>query len=71
MICKMFTQTLKKYKTAEKRKILIAFDDMIADIINNKNLNSTVTELFVRGRKLNISVVFITQSYIKVPQMLD
>ena len=62
---------IEKYKTAEKRKILIAFDDMIADIINNKNLNSTVTELFVGGRKLNISVVFITQSYIKVPQMLD
>ena len=39
---------------------------MIADMINNKNLNSTVTELFIRGRKLNISPVFITQSYFKV-----
>ena len=41
---------------------------MIADMINNKNLNSIVTELFIRGRKLNISLVFITQSYCKVPK---
>ena len=48
--------------------ILIVFDDMIADMINNKILNSIVTELFIRGRKLNISLVFITQSYFKVPK---
>ena len=47
-------------------KILIVFDDMITDMINNKKLNSVVTELFIRGRKLNISLVFITQSYFKV-----
>ena len=41
-------------------------DDMIADMINNKKLNPIVTELFLRGRKLNISTVFITQSYFKV-----
>ena len=41
---------------------------MIADMINNKNLNSIVTELFIRGRKLKISLVFITQSYFKVPK---
>ena len=41
---------------------------MIADIINNKKLNSVVSELFIRGRKLNISLVFITQSYFKVPK---
>ena len=41
---------------------------MIADIINNKKLNAIVTELFIRGRKLNISIVFITQSYFKVPK---
>ena len=46
-------------------KILIVFDDMIADMINNKKLDSIVTELFIRGRKLNISLVFITQSYFK------
>ena len=41
---------------------------MIADMINNKNLNSIVTELFISGRKLNISIVFITQSFFKVPK---
>ena len=41
---------------------------MIADMINNKKLNSIVTELFIRGRKLNISLVSITQSYFKVPK---
>ena len=43
---------------------------MIADIVNNKKLNPVVTELFIRGRKLNISIVFITQSYFKVPRDL-
>ena len=41
---------------------------MIPDIINTKKLNSIITELFIRGRKLNISLVFITQSYFKVPK---
>ena len=41
---------------------------MIANRINNKKLNSIVTELFIRGRKLNISLAFITQSYFKVPK---
>ena len=49
----------------KKRKILIVFDDMIADMINN---NPVVTELFIRGRKLHISIVFIMQSYFKVPK---
>ena len=52
----------------KKRKALIVFDDMIADMINNKKLNPVVTELFIRGRKLNISIDFITQSYFKVPK---
>ena len=56
------------YNTYKENKILIVFDDMIADMINNKKLNSIVTELFVGGRKLNISLVFITQSYFKVPK---
>ena len=54
------------YNPGKKRKILIVFDVMIADMINNKKLNPIVTELFIRGRKLNISVVFITQSYFKM-----
>ena len=51
-----------------ENKILIVFDDMIADLIHNKNLNSIVTKLFIRSRKLNISLVFITQTYFEVPR---
>ena len=50
-----------KYNLGKKRKVLTVFDDIIAGIINNKKLNPVVTELFIRGKKLNISVVFITQ----------
>ena len=46
------------------------FDDMIADMISNKGLSPIVTELFIRGRKLNVSSVFITQSYLQVPKDL-
>ena len=49
-------------------KILIVFDDMIADMINNKKLSSVVTGLLIKGRKLNISLAFITQSYFKIPK---
>ena len=59
---------IENYNPNEKRKILIVFHDMIADMINNKKLNPVVTDLFIRGRKLNISIVFITQSYFKVPK---
>ena len=52
----------------KENKILIVFDDMIVDMINNQKLNSIVAELFIRGRKLNISFVFITQSYFKFPK---
>ena len=48
--------------------MLIVFDDMIADMINNNKLNPIVTELFIRGRKLNISIVFIMQSCFKEPK---
>ena len=58
------------YNPDEDNKNLIVFGDMIADMINNKNLNSVVTELFIRDRKLNISLVFINQSYFKVPKDL-
>ena len=51
-----------------ERKILIVFDHVIADMVHNKRLDSIVTELFIRGKKLNISLVFITQSYFKVPK---
>ena len=61
-------KNISGYNPDKENKILIVFDDMIADMINNKKLNSIVTELFIRGRKLNISLVFITQSYFKVPK---
>ena len=64
MICVMFTKIL--VITIQIQKII--FDDMIADMIHNKKLDSIVTELFIRGRKLYISLVFITQSYSKVPK---
>ena len=56
----------RRQSQSEGRKILIVFDNMIANVINNKKLNSIVTELFIRGRKFNISLVFIPQSYFKV-----
>ena len=59
--------SIEEYNPGKKDKILIAFDDMIADMINNKKPNPIVTELFIRGKKVNISIVFITQSYFKVP----
>ena len=59
---------IEEYNVGKKRKILIVFDDMIADMINNKKLNSIVTDFFIRGRELNVSLVFITQSYFKVPK---
>ena len=61
-------KNINMYNLDKENKILIVFDDMIADMINNKELNSVVTELFTRGRKLSISIVFITQSYFKVPK---
>ena len=59
---------IHEYNPDKENKILIVFDDMIGDMIRNKKLNSIVTELFIRGRKLNISLVFITQSDFKVPE---
>ena len=51
-------KNIEEYKQNKKRKILIIFDDMIADMLNNKKLNPIVTELYIRGRKLNISSCF-------------
>ena len=59
-------KNIEDYNPIKKRKILIVFDDMIADMIDNNKLNPIVTEL--KTRKLNISIVFITQSYFKVPK---
>ena len=59
---------IDEYNTDKENKILVVFDDIIAVMIRNKKLNSVVTELFIRGRKLSIFLVFITQSYFKVPK---
>ena len=61
-------KNIDKYNPDKANKVLIDFDDMIADMISNKKLNSVVTKLFIRCRKLNISLVFIRQSYFKVPK---
>ena len=61
-------KNIEEYNLGKEHKILIVFDYMIADMINNKKLNPVVTELLFRGRKINISLVFITQSYFKVPK---
>ena len=63
-------KNIDEYNPYKENKILIVFDDIVADMIHNKKLNSIVTELFIRGRKLNNSLVFITQSYFKVPKDL-
>ena len=61
-------KNIEEYNVIKIRKILIAFDAMIADMIHDKNLNPVVTVLFIRGRKLNISSVFTMQSYFIVPK---
>ena len=63
-------KNIDEYNVDKDRKILIVFDDMVAYMIHNKKLNSVVTELLIRGRKLNIFLVFIIQSYFKVPKYL-
>ena len=56
---------IEDYNKQRKRKVLIIFDDMIGDIMSSKNFKAIIKELFIRCRKLNISIAFITQSYIK------
>ena len=58
-------KNIEEYNIGNKRKILIAFDGMIADMINNKKLNPVVTELFIRGKNLDILIVFITPYILK------
>ena len=61
-------KNIEDYSPDNKRKVRIVFDDMIADVTDNKKLNPVVKEWFIRGKKLNISIVFITQSYFRVPK---
>ena len=61
-------ENIHGYNSSRKRKILIVLDDMITNIMTNKKFQSIMKELFIRCRKLNISLVFITQSYFSVPK---
>ena len=63
-------KNIEEYNPNKKRKILIVFDEMIGDMLINKKINPIVTELFIRRRKLNISLVFITRSYFVVPKYI-
>ena len=60
-------ENVDDYNPNRKRKVLIVFDDMIAGIMTNKKFQASIKELFIRCRKLNISLLFITQSYFSFP----
>ena len=59
---------INNYNKNRDKKVLIVFDDMIADIMSSKKFKAVIKELFIRCRKLNISIVFITQSYFRTPK---
>ena len=61
-------ENINDYNPIKKRKKLIVFDDMITDVMTNEIFQAIIRELFIRCRKLNISLVFITQSYFSVPK---
>ena len=63
-------RNIEEYNPNKKRKILIIFDNMITNMLNNKKLNPVVTELYIRGRKLNISFVFFTQTFFLLPKII-
>ena len=64
-------KNINYYNSDRENKVLIVFDDMVADMIHNKKLDSIVTELFIRGRKLNISLVLLRNHTLKFQKMLD
>ena len=66
--CSNMMENINDYNLVRKRKTIIVFDDMIADIMTNKRFQAIFKELFIRCRKLNISLVFITQCYSSVPK---
>ena len=61
-------KNIEECNVDKERKILIVFYYMIADVINNKKLNSVIIKLYIRSRKLNITLIYITQSYFKSPE---
>ena len=64
-------KNIEEYNADKERKILIVFDDMIADMINNKKINSLVAELFIRGRKLNIPLFLLHNHILRFQKILD
>ena len=64
-------ESIDNYNPNKTHKIMIVFDDMIADLYGNKKFQQIVTEFFIKGRKLNISFVFIMQSYFVALKKLD
>ena len=61
-------ENINNYNENRGKKVLIIFDDMIADIMRSEKFKAILKELFIRCRKLNISIVFITQSYFRTPK---
>ena len=61
-------ENIEEFNPRRKWSLLIVFDDLIADMISNRIFSPIVTEIFIRRRKLNISTVFITESYCQVPK---
>ena len=64
----IFFDNIEYYTKKRKRKVLIVFDDMISHVMSDKKAQQVLKELFVRCRKLNISLCFLTQSYFSVPK---
>ena len=64
-------KNIEEYNPSKKRKILIVFDDMIVDMLSNKHLNPVVTELFIRGRNLNVSLFLLHNVILLFQKMLD
>ena len=64
-------KNIDEYNLGKKRKILIVFDDMITDIINNKTFNSVMTELFIRGKKSTFQLHLLQNHILKCQKMLD
>ena len=64
-------KNIEEYNPNKNRKISLLFDGMVVDMLSNKKLNPIVTELFIRGRKLNMSLSFFIQSYFAVQKILD
>ena len=64
-------KNIENYNPNEKRKISIIFDNVIADMLNYKNFNALITEIFIRGRKLNISLFLLHNFILLFRKVLD